>query len=290
MERPSDDTAGVSNPRPRSNSTSGSALPEGKLSKDDEQSSGERTPTNISSSRYPQPRSRSLKELFHRISLIVQIPQRKNSRAPHHQGSNPTSTVVKGFISRARLLLPLKTFLLVVKAVLEWYESYNQGCKSRYWRRLLIRYDPRTDTGNLATFDNSIHDHFILSIQTYMTAGMISVTEWHDDEMRQARNGAQKEDGALEYFLRNVFSFWAKLVEDLNEVNVMTAEEIVSIETWERKREAIEGNVMAISDSVEFAILKIEKEILRVKRDTVSVAKRNGKLTRGEVERRRPSS
>ncbi len=121
-----------------------------------------------------------------------------------------------------------------------------------------------------------------------MTAGMISVTEWHDDEMSQARNGAQKEDGALEYFLRNVFSFWAKLVEDLKEVNVMTAEEIVSIETWERKREAIEGNVLAVSDPVEFAILEVDKEILRVKRDIVSVAKRNGKLTRGEVERRRP--
>ena len=107
-----------------------------------------------------------------------------------------------------------------------------------------------------------------------MNAGMTSITEWHDNEMRQARNGAQKADGAVEYLLRNIFAFWAKRVDDY-------------IKTWKRKRKAIEVTMMAISETVELAVLEAEKESLRVKRDIVRVAKGIGKLSREEAKNRR---
>ena len=134
----------------------------------------------------------------------------------------------------------------------------------------------------VATFDNKMNDHFVLLIQNYMKAGRMSVREWHENAMSEASGDSQGPDEALEYSLRNVFTLWAMLA---NEINFMTAEEIVSIETWERKRVAIETTVTAILEFVKSAILEVQGEILGVKRYIARAAKEIGELSREEADK-----
>lgn len=172
------DTGVDSTPQPRRFHVSGSALPQRTFSSEDEQSDGDRTPTN-SPGRRSQRRSSSLKDqqssgdntptnspgrrsqrrsspfrdVLEKMLVIDGRLQREDFRAPRDQRRLPSSNkfqiisgqenedsdaMVKSATSGAGLHLRLKNNLYELKAILKWHEIFDKYCGGKHWQRLPI--------------------------------------------------------------------------------------------------------------------------------------------------------
>lgn len=143
-----------------------------------------------------------------------------------------------------------------------------------------------TDFSLAAVFDNVMNDHFMLLIETCMTAGKILLMAWHDDTMSESMDDAERPEKALEDFLVVIFTTWTTLVNALNDIYAVPAKATVSNESCKGKRELIGNTVTIIAEHVKFAVLEAERDTLSRECYITMAAKEIGKLSRNGAEKR----